>query len=215
MKTTLFRLMWLATLCWLLAGCTYNRYITMEDESTKTRHITANNTSDQTVWVAIEVNNLESSPKDFHLVVPKSSYYKPGLPAKEKVTIVLRYFDERGLRVKKHDTIITRQTLESDQKELLIDNAMLYGHVSEDCVVDNVTNQTLRIFSNQGHRLLLESGEFFIIPNVPSGVPITFWWEAVNNPRHKPLEVTFTPNPDVPQFYQGQWYGSRLSITGF
>ncbi len=114
--------------CCLLTGCfRYNRYFTAEDESTKTRHFEGLNASGQTFWAAIEVGNIECSPKDFQEVRPNTSYYKPGLPAKEKITLVLRYFDESGPLVKKNDVIITRQTLESDQRVLVIDDLMLYG----------------------------------------------------------------------------------------
>lgn len=122
--------MWLATLCWFLTGCVhYNRYFTTEDESTKSRHIETVNTSGQTFWVAIEVGNLVCSPKDFHEVENNGSYYKPGLPAKEKITVVVRHFDESGPQSKKGDLIITRQTLQSDQRVLVVDAKMLYGFV--------------------------------------------------------------------------------------
>lgn len=197
-----------------LAGCTYNTYVPLEDETTKPRKVNVINQSDQVVWAALEINNIESSPKDFLEVAPGYSYQLPA-PAKSKVTLVIRYFDERSLQVKKFDTIFTRQTLESDEQQVIIKNATLYGYVSEDCVIENVTNQVIRISSDQGHRLILKPGEYVIIEDIPSGVRITFWWEAIRYPRQIPMQCAFVPNPNIPQFYRGKWYGSKVSITKY
>ncbi len=211
-----------------LASCTSmrqrNTYVTLDgdvvappkhgQERPTTTFTIFNETSVPEVWLVVLEDNNPLIRKTLW-EVGNQTCYQVTVPKQEMVTIMICWFDERGNRMSKEWQKVTRQTLSSRPLELHITDFMLYGHAIEDCVVDNVTNQTVRISSNQGHRLLLEPGEFFIIPSIPSGVPITFWWESTTNPRNKPLQVTFTPNPEVIQFYQGKRCGSRLSITGY
>lgn len=227
MKTRLWPI-YIIILSWLLVGCATmpqrNTYVTLDgdviappkhgQERPTTTFTTFNETSMPEVWVTILEDNNSLIRKTLW-EVGNQTCYQVTVPRQEMVTIMICWFDEMGNRVSKEWQKVTRQTLSSRPLELHITDAMLYGHAIEDCVVENVTNQTLRISSNQGHRLWLEPEEFFIIPSLPSGVPITFWWEAVSSPRDKPLQVTFTPDPDVIQFYQGKRCGSRLSITGY
>ena len=162
MKTHLWSIYIL--ICCLLTGCfRYNRYFTAEAESTNNRHIEVLNASRQTFWAAIEVNNLECSPKDFQLVEPNSSYYKPGLPAKEKVTLVLRYFDESGPLVEKNDVIITRQTLEIDQRVVVIDDLKLHGFILQPGFIINKMSYAAEFSLDNGQGSDDEAGSIGIL----------------------------------------------------
>lgn len=215
-------LIWWIGLLLLLSGCgaTLNEYHGYVDYPKKAQ-IDVYNDANYDIWVALEINNITISPKDFFELNKRdvndaqSTKHSFHFVHRDKVTLVIRYFDQNGLEMIKRDEHITRQARHSRIEEVHVTDATLLGYTTEDCVVVNFTGQNLIVDSDCGHHFTLPAHTDTTLTGFLSGKPANFSWQSVNHPRQWPYTYQYTPTICQQVWYNGRWYGFKIRLNSF